>query len=594
MSVWIPLQGPGSDRPKAPAVAGWQSPGYIGVPERMKETNWLGLRCDNLVVIDCDNDEALERWNLHVGVTSKPTFVRKTPRGWHLFYRQIAGSPDAPGADILGGGSGVDIRAGRTSQVVYHAPDYYDFDIRPLQPFDPAWWSRPTQVSDADDEWDEMPDGRGDNTMTALAGAMRKQGMSYEAIFKSLAAINNLTMTRDPMPASSIARIAGSVSRYAPEPDIDLDVEEGLDEGTDETDQADLVYMDARKMTVHQPKGFMWEPYLPVGTMVLVEGQEGIGKSMYAAWVAVQVATGRAFPDGDAREPASVLWYSAEDDPHDEILPRLHSLGYTDADAPIRFFNPLKHKDEPRFPRDIEKLRIFIANWGVKLLIIDPGRDFLAPEDDAETSNNNERALRPGLRALARIANDLECTILFLHHQNKRSSNEATARERSTGSGAFRQVARVAMTMSQVGEFRAFAIDKANNFPHDFTVSSYEILSNDDGQPCFRPGGKMAEYRTIDSWTRTTQKLVDEGAGEIVVEIDWKEAAFHYSRYLNEGDIAPTWKDIVHDIGVDAEEAQQILVALRERKIIKNGLWYRLPKDAPKAPQEAEDHDGME
>ncbi len=71
-----------------------------------------------------------------------------------------------------------------------------------------------------------MPDGRGNNTMAAFAGAFRKQGMGVLAIAKCLGAINRITMTQDPMPTEMIVEIAKSVGRYAPRPSIDIEVEE--------------------------------------------------------------------------------------------------------------------------------------------------------------------------------------------------------------------------------------------------------------------------------------------------------------------------------------------------------------------------------
>ena len=247
--VWVPLQGPSGVRPKAVAVGAWQSPGYRGldvpiIPDPTIEGGqaWVGLRCDDYVVIDCDSEEAYEFWlsivNPPIDSPDGPrrwlywsdgnTWVRKTPRGYHFIYRRTHHGPDAPAAGVW---PHIDIRAGRTSQVVFYAPGYED--LTPpgfIKPFDPAWlpanFGKGQQDRSNDESWDEMPDGRGNNTMAAFAGAFRKQGMSPLTICKCLGAINRITMTEDPMPVEMIVEIARSVGRYTARPDVDIEVTE--------------------------------------------------------------------------------------------------------------------------------------------------------------------------------------------------------------------------------------------------------------------------------------------------------------------------------------------------------------------------------
>jgi hypothetical protein len=230
--TFLPLQGPNGVRPKAPAVGAWQSPGYTGLTKveallrhKADQRDWFGMRCDGLVVIDCDNQESCAFWLEHTGLGPSATWLRRTPRGFHFIYRQVAGSPDAPYAGVF---PGIDIRSGRTSQIVYYASGYHDLAAKVLLDFQPHWLPELSagagQLDRTDESWDEMPEGRGNNTMTAIAGAMRKQGMSLPAIAKCLGAINRITMTADPMPSSMIVDIAKSVSRYKAKPDIDIEV----------------------------------------------------------------------------------------------------------------------------------------------------------------------------------------------------------------------------------------------------------------------------------------------------------------------------------------------------------------------------------
>lgn len=61
-----------------------------------------------------------------------------------------------------------------------------------------------------------LPDGTRDNTLTSMAGVMRRRGMTPEAIYAALTQENNLRC-QPPLPDADVRRISASVSRYAPD-----------------------------------------------------------------------------------------------------------------------------------------------------------------------------------------------------------------------------------------------------------------------------------------------------------------------------------------------------------------------------------------
>lgn len=224
--VFIPLQGPSGQTPKAPAVQAWASPGYEGVSE--DSDGWLGLRCDDLVVIDCDTSWSAMAWiGRYDPERRNGTYVRKTPRGFHFIYSWTQGSPTGPAVGVF---DHTDVRAGRGSQIVFYAPGYEDVGSSwdDVKPFDPAWLpdtSLAQRSMENDEGWSEMPTGRGNVTMTAIGGALRRQGMAEKPIRVILAGINRLTMTEAPMSVDEIALIARSVCRYEPDPAVEFEVE---------------------------------------------------------------------------------------------------------------------------------------------------------------------------------------------------------------------------------------------------------------------------------------------------------------------------------------------------------------------------------
>lgn len=580
--VFIPL---GSN--KRPIVKGWNKPDYDGV-DPATHNGRVAIRADDHVIVDCDNDAALQRWAGHLKSASITTGTRvhKTPRGYHLIYEWTPGSPVGPGTAVLG--EGIDVRAGRGSY--YLAPSdvapanegYYVMRDEKPRPFNPEWLPRKTQdeVLAEIEEVDFIPEGRRETSLVQLAGVLRRQGLSAAAIVKNLTAFVRLSVDPgdDPITADDILRIARSVSRYAPEPDID-EIEVVDEETETEFVKGEPVFLDARKMELPPPPEWWWKPYFPQGRLVMLDGEEGIGKGMLCVWIAKLSSEGSSFPDGTALEPAPVVWFSAEDDPQEDILRRLHASGWSpDEAAPIFFFNP--RKERWRYPIDVERLRSVITRVHPRFVILDPGRSFIQPPDPRDGSFNSEAAMRPGLEALQHLAHDTKTTIVFVHHWNKLTNG--STRDKMGGTVAFLQVVRHRVTMAQVGEYRAFSVEKSNLIDRNGNVRSLAIANNDEMDAGYAVMGKwLPDFRNLDEWIDAMRSLEAEVEIEIEVDFDWQEVAISYG-YLREGAIAPTVQAMMKDFDIDEETAKRLRKKLRDHGIIggnKTARWGVLPPD---------------
>ena len=233
MTTFLRLGGPGAEKPKAPVAYGWQSPGFQGLGKVALERllargGWVGMRTDEYVVIDCDDEDAAVWWRT---CSAAPTWERKTPHGRHFIYCRTDDSPTAslirpiPGVNL-------DVLAGIGRQIVLWADGYQTLnDKQYIRHFDPAWLPAEAfaRADHSDEEWDEMPDGRGNITLAAVGGVLRRHGASYEVILKTLAFINKRTMTLDPMPIEQVDMVARSVCRYEPAQMQDIELVEGWD-----------------------------------------------------------------------------------------------------------------------------------------------------------------------------------------------------------------------------------------------------------------------------------------------------------------------------------------------------------------------------
>lgn len=553
MAIYLPLNGPGHKKPKAPKASstGWSRPDYAGVDPA--DGGWVGRRCDDLVVIDCDSDAARDRW---AEIASTNTYSVKTPRGWHFYYKFVPGSPTGPDADIFRDGGGIDIRVGNGSYVVAPpTPGYVEHKKR-MAAFKPAWVPQRDASSVDVDEWDVIPEGRRNDTLAALAGSFRRQGMSVKRIFQLLIGLNN-GLCDPPLERDELELIARSAGRYEPQPDweITLDGEEVAPEP--EADDSSLL-MWMSEMELPPPAEWHWKPYLPKGRLVLLDGSEGIGKGLFCVSLAMTLA----------QRSETVLWMSAEDDPEEDIQKRLLAAGYkANRHGRIGFFT-----FDLRFPPHTGVLEDIIANEDASLVVMDPGRSFLAPPDGTKggLSYNDEAHVRPGLEALNRMAKRTGCTILFVHHWNKNTAT--TVQYRSGGAGAFAQVVRHRITVAWHGPTEggsgAFEVSKSNIGPKG-SVHTYSIEPDDALDTAkFVLGKPMPTYADLGAWMKSQE---DE---DRAIEIDRDDEIVEDLLALP-GGTAVTASELIRDWQISDKQARSVLDRLsKDGELRKHAKGY--------------------
>lgn len=552
VSIYLPLRGPGHAKPKAAARKGWESPDYSGVDP--DQHGWVGLRADGLVIVDCDTAEAVTRWR-EIGT---PTYEVQTPRGGsHFYYRWVPGAPTGPAVNVFGPGSKIDIRAGRGSYVVSPpTPGYVVVNKRKPVVYKSAWIPERNDATDndPDDEWDVIPDGRRNDTLTAFAGAFRRQGMSLEVIFQMLRAMNRTIVDQgsDPITDAELEAITRSVGRYEIVPDWEVEIDTGRPDASDAT----LLQWMAG-MTMPPPPEWHWKPYLPKGRLVLLDGSEGIGKGLLCAYLATRIA----------RDAGTVLWMSTEDDPEEDIQRRLLAAGHNrDDHHGIGFFTV-----DPKFPTDVETLETLIEEHKTQLVIMDPGRSYLAPPDGVRASFNDEAAIRPGLEALNRLAKRSKCTIVFVHHWNK--NTQTTTQYRAGGSGAFAQVVRHRITLAWHGPTDggtgAFEVSKSNIGPkghvHGYgvvPVAAYDTVVFDMTEP-------LDNFTDIGEWLKAQERDDDS------IELDRIDDITEHIKALPAGAPVPAVAALQKDYGVKRLQAQSIIDGLLEQGVLRRAAQGR-------------------
>ncbi len=172
---------------------------------------------------------------------------------------------------------------------------------------------------------------------------------------------------------------------------------------------------------------WLWHPYIARRKQTLLEGDPGAGKTWLSLTIASLVSHGDPFP-GDApgirREPADVLYLSAEDGLGDTLRPRLDAAG-----ADVHRVHALVGwqqgetqgciwlGDLPPFEDALKAVR-------PALVVVDPLQAYLGASVDMRRANE----VRPVLAGLAALAEQYDCAILTIRHLTKSAQDRAVYR----------------------------------------------------------------------------------------------------------------------------------------------------------------------
>src|SRR5215831_20142672 len=117
-----------------------------------------------------------------------------------------------------------------------------------------------------------------------------------------------------------------------------------------------------------EPLAWLWEPFLPLGKLTILDGDPGVGKSWLTLAIARDVSLGAGMPgrENEAKEPRNVLLLNAEDGLGDTVRPRLEGMG---ADlSRIKALNASLICDEA----GLAELESEVAIFRPALVIVDP------------------------------------------------------------------------------------------------------------------------------------------------------------------------------------------------------------------------------
>lgn len=176
---------------------------------------------------------------------------------------------------------------------------------------------------------------------------------------------------------------------------------------------------------------WLWHPYIPLGKITLMTADPGTGKTFLALYLAAQVSTGRPFYGEQIyKQPAAVVYQTAEDGIADTIKPRLEPMHPNFEN--IYIFN----EEKESLSLSSGHIEEIMRDLHPKLMIFDPLQAYLGAAVDMHRANE----VRPVLGRIAHLAEKYRCAVVFIMHNSKASQN--TALHKALGSVDIPAVAR--------------------------------------------------------------------------------------------------------------------------------------------------------
>jgi hypothetical protein len=393
------------------------------------------------VIVDIDSEQARDYFRSIADYETvermRTAPINKTGNGWHFIFRddEREFSPSVGKDQNLG----IDIRAGVSLFVAppsIHVSGHQYAWLNGEPPFDPPQptrWLRnyilnrkSEEAKTIIDENVKVDEGSRNDTMTELGGVMRRRGFSEDEIRAALL-IANKRINNPPLTDREIGSIAHSLANYDPS-----DVPESFKVASTSTD--DLIErlhaLDTRHLVEDAPPliDWVWQDYLAPGTLNMLHGDGGLGKSYLSLKIAEQMLQ----PDGGELfgrkiKAGGVVILDGEN-AESQIHHRVHATMIR-ADSPLTIFTLA----EPILGYEEKTQGIF--DWiaethDPRLVIVDSQRALWAGDEKEQMEVGRM------LRRLAKGIEDLPFAMLLLHHDNRGKDYAGSSDTNAAISGA--------------------------------------------------------------------------------------------------------------------------------------------------------------
>lgn len=322
-----------------------------------------------------------------------------------------------------------------------------------------------------------------------------------------------------------------------------------------------------------RPVRWLWKGRVPLGSLALIAGREGIGKSTVAYSLAADITRGRLAGQylGQAR---SVIVAATEDSWEHTIVPRLMAA---DADLDRVFRVDVTTSDGIEtglsLPRDLVAVERAVSEVEAALILLDP----LMSRLDGKLDTHKDAEVRLALEPLTAVADRTGASVLGLIHVNKGNSSDPLTL--IMGSRAFAAVARAvlyAMVDPEDEALRLLGTPKNNLGRTDLPTLTFRI---DSAHVADTEEGPVWTGRI--NWQGEISRTISEAlqsAGEGEARSATNEAGDWLLDYLTQQGGEADRKDVMA-AGARAGHSQDALKRARARTKVKSES-YGFPRQA--------------
>lgn len=375
-----------------------------------------------IVIIDIDNEDAIRAWAERFGTPR--TRIAKTPRGRHLYYKAPRGIHIPPGTEIM---PGVDVRGSESYAIlppsILTGGAYEWANDEPIQPLPDAiidllGTAKKERKHHITSGASFIEGGRNDH-LTSMAGGMRRTGFNHSSILAALLEENKIRCA-PPLDVREVESIADSVSTYAPGdlPGVDIIASLRARTAHQDDDEAPVLLEHTRKLSTRhlvendpEPIDWIWEDFLAPGTLNMLHGEGGLGKSFLALKIAEQILSDDPRPIFDKPIKQGGVVILDGENAETQLHRRIHNTTIA-ADARLGIYtvnDPILGLAE--FTEQL--LDYIIKADKPDLVIIDSQRALWAGDEKEQAEAGRM------LRAFARYIETHPCAYLVIHHDNR-------------------------------------------------------------------------------------------------------------------------------------------------------------------------------
>lgn len=194
---------------------------------------------------------------------------------------------------------------------------------------------------------------------------------------------------------------------------------------------------------------WLWRGMIPLGSITLMEGPPGCGKSTILRDLAARITTGRELPFGSPPCPGSVLWVSSEEDLSTVLVPRLREAGADDS----KIFGV----NDGAWIEAQLALASMAAEHDARMIVLDNAMSLIAPDGDDYLAV--QRTLAPWVQ----LAQSTGAALVGIRHSRKSGGKSAV--NAGIGSIGWASVARATIAVGKIAGHGAVGLAKANLGP---------------------------------------------------------------------------------------------------------------------------------